>query len=122
MWRRYKADGLPASYDAWKLSPPVKHFAGRCLTCGAEYESDSRPQADEDGMPDYGVATQPCVGCGVELCEACGQHRCEYCGALLCPACAISEPEYPGSFCRACHQALRAECAAEEAAEKEVTE
>ncbi len=112
-------DGLPASYDTWKQNPPRVYFAGRCETCGAEYESASRPPVDEDGIPDYGVATQPCVGCGVELCEACEQKRCEQCRAPLCEVCAISEPRNPAEFCLTCYLELVAEWVAAKAAQKE---
>ncbi|HSB17465.1 MAG TPA: hypothetical protein VLE22_23650 [Bryobacteraceae bacterium] len=110
---------MNSGYDAWKLNPPLTNFAGRCPTCRAEYEFDSRPQVDEDGMPDYGVSTRPCVGCGVELCEACPQKRREQCRAPLCEVCAIHEPRNPAEFCLTCCLELVAEWAAARAARKE---
>jgi hypothetical protein len=68
-----------------------KHYAGECSNCGQEFESDSRPQRDEDGRPDYDFRTTPCAGCGKPLCEHCKENGQAFTCAddrLRCGSCA----------------------------------
>jgi len=70
-----------------------KYYAGECDNCGQEFESDYRPERDEDGRPDYSrIYTGSCADCGAGLCDYCREngaaHLCAD-GKLRCVKCAV---------------------------------
>ena len=63
------SDGLPASYDSWRLSGPTMTPCGECPVCGGDtYECEDGYDEDRryrEWMPCAGR----CRDCGEKICE-----------------------------------------------------
>ncbi len=95
------------------LPSPRKHSDGECPTCGTEFVSDCRPQADEDDSPIYRHRIIDCPICDRQLCEECAADgkafACSTCHRTFCVQHQKTVADEP--FCPSCYvPALEAVC------------
>ncbi len=87
------------------LPVPRKHSDGECPTCGTEFVSDCRPQADEDDSPIYQHRIIDCPICDRQLCEECAADgkafACSTCHQTFCVQHQKTVADEP--FCPACY-------------------